>query len=310
MARGRNDTGDMPPVATAGRDDAPAAGAAGGRPRQTAGTGPTREGELWKAACFVFAAAAIVAGLAWALLGSSLLVVRSVQVTGVHMATRAEVLGAAGIRPGTPLIRINTSLVARRVERLIPIQSAQVSRDWPDKIVISVQERAPALAVPEPGGFGLIDEFGVIVRQVASKPPAMPLLTVQVPGPGAGSAAGLGPAAGLRAAAGPGSATGSGSAAGSAADLSPGSAAALRGSPAVRAAVSVLRELPGRLRHRVKSVSAPSATAITLQLTHGVTILWGGSDRSAAKVRELSILMRAHATYYDVSDPSVAVTGG
>jgi cell division protein FtsQ len=90
----------------------------------------------------------------------------------------------------------------------------------------------------------------------------------------------------------------------------PGAGTSLRGSPAVRAAVAVVRELPAQLRHRVKSVSAPSATAVTLQLTRGITILWGGSDRPAAKVSELSILMRAHASYYDVSDPSVAVTGG
>jgi cell division protein FtsQ len=230
--------------------------------------GPRRQGELWRAACFVFAAVAIVTGLAWALLGSSLLVVRSVQVTGVHLVTRAEILGAAGIRGGTPLIRINTSMVARRVERLTPVQSAYVSRAWPDKIVISVQERTPALAVAEPAGFGLVDEFGVTVRQTARKPPAMPLLTAPVPGPGT----------------------------------------SLRGSPAVRAAVTVLRELPLQLRHRVKSVSALAASAVTLQLADGVRILWGGSDRAAPKLRELSILMRARARYYDVSDPSVAVT--
>ena len=34
------------------------------------------------------------------------------------------------------------------------------------------------------------------------------------------------------------------------------------------------------------------------------------SDRAAPKLRELSILMRARARYYDVSDPAVAVTEG
>ncbi|MGD0373983.1 MAG: FtsQ-type POTRA domain-containing protein [Streptosporangiaceae bacterium] len=267
MARGRNVTGGLPPVTTAGRDDAQPPGR--GRD-DTTPAGRGREGELWKAACFVFAAVAIVAGLAWALLGSSLLVVRSVQVTGERQVSRAEVLQAAGIRLGTPLIRVNTTKVARRVEQLTQVQSAKVSRDWPDKVVISVQERSPALAVAMQGGFGLIDGFGVVVREEARKPPAMPLLTAPVPGAGT----------------------------------------SLRGSPAVRAAVAVVRELPAQLRHRVKSVSAPSATAVTLQLTRGITILWGGSDRPAAKVSELSILMRAHASYYDVSDPSVAVTGG
>jgi cell division protein FtsQ len=251
--------------------------AAGGRPAQPASAAPSPAaeprgggGELWKAACFVFAGVAIIAGMAWALLGSSLLVVRSVQVTGVHMVSRADVLRAAGIQRGIPLIRINGALVAHRVEQLTQIQSAHVSRDWPDTVVIAVQERVPALAVAEPGGFGLVDEFGVIVRGASVRPPGMPLLTAPEPGPGT----------------------------------------SLRGSPAVRAAVTVLRDLPPLLRGRVKSVSAPSADSVTLQLTRGVTVLWGGSDRSAAKAAELSVLIRAKARFYDVSDPDDAVTGG
>ncbi len=122
----------------------------------------------------------------------------------------------------------------------------------------------------EPGGFGLVDAFGVTVRQTASKPAALPLLTAPVPGPGT----------------------------------------SLRGSPAVRMAVTVLGELPPRLRHRVRSVSAQAPGAVTLHLAGGVQILWGGSDRAGPKLRELSILMRARARYYDVSDPGVAVTGG
>ena len=265
MARGRNVTGGTPPVTTAGGDAPPA-----GQGRDAAPpAGQGRESELWKAACFVLAALAIVAGLAWALLGSSLLVVRSVQVTGERQVTMAEVLHAAGIQVGMPLIRINTTGVARRVEQLTQVQSATVRRDWPDKVVISVVERTPALAVTMQGGFGLVDGYGVVVREEARKPPAMPLLTA--PAPGAGTS--------------------------------------LRGNPAVRAAVTVLGELSAQLRGRVKSVSAPSAAAVTLQLTRGVTVLWGGGDRGVAKLSELSVLMRTHASHYDVSDPSVAVTG-
>jgi cell division protein FtsQ len=230
-----------------------------------------RASELWRAACFVFAAVAILAGLAWALLGSSLLVVRSVHVTGVHLVSKDAVLQAARIQRGTPLIRINPAAVAHRVEQLTPVLSAQVSRDWPDKIVIRVQERTPALAVTEPGGFGLVDSHGVVVDTVPAKPRGMPLLKQPVPASGP---------------------------------------AVLRGSPAVRAAAIVLRELPAALRGRVRSVSAPAADAVTLRLSHGVTIQWGGTDRAAAKARELSILMRVRAHYYDVSDPTVAVTRG
>jgi cell division protein FtsQ len=233
----------------------PAAGAARGGP--------------WKAAFFALTAAAILAAAVWALLGSTLLVARSVRVTGAPAAQRAEVLRAAGIAAGTPLIRINTSAVALRVEQIAQIQSARVSRDWPDSVVIAVTERTPALAVAAGGGFAIIDRFGVEIGQVAARPPGICLLASP-----------------------------------------PADLASLRGSPAIQAAVTVLRQLPPSIRGQVQAVSAPSADAVTLDLRHGVTVLWGGTDRPAAKAAELAILMRTNASFYNVSSPETTVTGG
>jgi len=233
------------------------------------GSGPRRHrADRWRAAFFLLAAAAILAGAAWALLGSKFLVVRSVRVISPAGISRAEVIADAGVRPGTPLIRIDPAAVARRVERITLVQSAQVRRAWPDEIVISVQERTPVFAVPSGTGYQLMDRFGVglwFVRRPHGRPvfdrPAV-------------------------------------------ADL-----AALRGSPAVQAAATVLSELPPRLARSVRDITAPSAAAVTLRLRSGVTIVWGGTGEPAAKSRELAILMRGHARYYDVSDPRAAVTG-
>jgi cell division protein FtsQ len=253
-------------VPTAERGGATAARAAdGGRPDSR----PHRPGGPWRAAFFALTAAAILAAAVWALLGSSLLVARSVRVTGAPAAQRAEVLRAAGIAPGTPLIRINTAAVARRVEQITQIQSAQVSRDWPDSVVIAVRERTPALAVPSGGGFALIDRFGVVIGHVARRPPAVTLLA-----------------------------------------SAPADLASLRGSPAIQAAATVLRQLPPSIRRQVRAVAAPSANAVTLDLQRGITVLWGGTDRPAAKAAELTILMRTKASFYNLADPDTAVTGG
>jgi cell division protein FtsQ len=84
----------------------------------------------------------------------------------------------------------------------------------------------------------------------------------------------------------------------------------LRGSPDVRAAALVLRQLPADVRKKVISVSAASASTVTLHLGHGVTVLWGGPGEAAQKSAELGMLLRTHARFYDVSDPSTAVTQG
>jgi cell division protein FtsQ len=82
----------------------------------------------------------------------------------------------------------------------------------------------------------------------------------------------------------------------------------LAGSPAVRAAVLVVAELPSSLRAEVRSVSA-SGGSVTLQLTGGITVVWGGPGQGAQKAAELGVLLGTHARYYDVSDPATAVTG-
>jgi cell division protein FtsQ len=151
---------------------------AGGTSRDGEAPRPSsaRSRRRWYAAFCVLALAGLVAGMAWALLGSRLLAVRSVVVTGTHLVPQSEVLALAGIRLGSPLIRVNAAQVAARVETISQVQSAQVTRSWPDRVVIAVWERTPALAVTAPGGgFDLVDPDGVIVRWAARRPAGLPL---------------------------------------------------------------------------------------------------------------------------------------
>jgi cell division protein FtsQ len=227
----------------------------------------------WRAAFFVLAAVGVIAGVAWALLGSRLLVVRSVTVTGTRMVPSAEVVAAAGVPLGTPLIRVNTGQVARRVEGIRQVASATVTKDWPDGLTITVRERTPVVAVRiTHGGYDLVDPSGVIVRWAAAKPAAMPLYLTTAPG------------------------------------------GALHGNPGLTTAAAVLGELPSWLRPLVVSVETAGSAGgngssqVTLNLRDGKTVLWGGTDRAAEKGRELAILIRGPARYYDVSAPGTVVT--
>ena len=230
----------------------------------------------WKTVFFGLAAVAIVAGVAWALLGPRLLVVRSVQVTGAGtQSLRAQVLAAARVPTGVPLIRVNTGAVAQRVDGIRQVQSTQVSRSWPSMVVISVRLRTPVFAVAVHGGYALVDAYGVDVRDSARRPPGLPLLQLTTGALGTGGAAGL---------------------------------TSLR--PVASAGAAVLRELPPWLARRVAVVTAPTPTEVSLQLASGTVIVWGDSARAAEKARELTLLMRTHARRYDVSAPGTAVTQG
>ncbi len=238
--------------------------AARSRPRRGK---PGRRRRSWRAAFVALALAGLVAFAAWALFGSRLLVVRSVVVTGTRIVPRSEVLAVAAVEPGTPLIRVNTGHIAARVVGIRQVLSVQVTRSWPDRVVIVVRERTPALAVVAPdGGFDLVDADGVIVRWAARQPAGLPLYPDQA------------------------------------------GAAALQGDPDLAAAAAVLRSLPARLLHTVESVTAPSPDQVTLRLSGGITVVWGGTDRAAAKAQELTVLERTGSHYYDVSAPGTLTT--
>ena len=255
----------------------PGRGAGGGaRPgqRKRRGPGPGRGARAllrlrWKAVFFALTALAIGGTMAWALLGSKLLVVRSVQVAGNGNAVSAsQVLAAAHVTHGQPLIWVNTGAIARRVAQLRQVQSAQVSKDWPTTVVITVQLRKPLFVLPVHGGYALVDAFGVNVRDVTNRPPGLPLLTVN---------------------------TDSGT---------------LRDSPAVRAAAAVLGELPQPAVRKVRAVTTGGPNDVSVKLTNGAIVVWGGAERGQIKARELQILMRRHARVYDVSGIGTAVTKG
>ena len=80
----------------------------------------------------------------------------------------------------------------------------------------------------------------------------------------------------------------------------------LRGEQGVTTAAAVLGELPRWLSESVASVT--SAGPVTLRLRDGKTVVWGDPDRAGVKARELAILMRDPARYFDVSAPGTAIT--
>jgi cell division protein FtsQ len=78
-----------------------------------------------------------------------------------------------------------------------------------------------------------------------------------------------------------------------------------RDSPTATAALAAVTALPPRLLAAVATVRAPTPEQVTLTLTGGRTVFWGGGEDSAAKAAVLGALLRRPGTHYDVSTPSV-----
>ncbi|HZI96557.1 MAG TPA: FtsQ-type POTRA domain-containing protein [Actinomycetales bacterium] len=129
--------------------------------------------------------AGAVALLAWVVLATPLLAVRSVEVVGTERVPSAEVAALADEDLGTPLARVDTGALADRVEDLAMVRSAEVVRAWPSTLEVRVVERVPLAAVPSPGGIDILDAEGVVLATVPEPPPDLPLVEVDVPSAGA-----------------------------------------------------------------------------------------------------------------------------
>ncbi|RCV54494.1 cell division protein FtsQ/DivIB [Marinitenerispora sediminis] len=143
------------------------------------GSGRPRRSDPWKAAFVALLVVAVLAVAAWLLLGSRLLVVRDVEVTGTQRVGRDEVLTAADVPTGTALARVDTEAVRERVADLRLVESVEVSRSWPATLRVRVTERAPALSVAVGEGYRLVDGDGVTVEDVAERPADYPLVDVR-----------------------------------------------------------------------------------------------------------------------------------
>jgi cell division protein FtsQ len=126
--------------------------------------------------------AVLVVALGLLLYFTPIMSARSIVVTGVGAVTQEEVVAAAAVAPGTPLLQVNTDGVAERVAGIRRIASARVQRQYPSTLRITVIERVPVVLKDYPDGVHLFDRDGVDFA-TAPPPPGIPYLDTENPGP-------------------------------------------------------------------------------------------------------------------------------
>lgn len=126
--------------------------------------------------------AALLALIGYLLLWhTSLIAVRGIKVAGVKSITAAQVLTAAQIPTGGSMAALNTGVAASRVEKIPQVASANVSKNWPGTVVITVTERRAAALVPDAQGYEVVDGGGVVFGQVSQATRGLPVITVSAP---------------------------------------------------------------------------------------------------------------------------------
>lgn len=130
----------------------------------------------WKYVVAVLLLVGLVVASLWVVFGSSVLAVKGVDVEGVSVLSAAEVRSVAAVPTGEPLARVDLAAVRARIQALAMVRSADVTRQWPDTVLVRVEERV-AVAVVEIGGrIRGMDASGVVFRDYRHAPAGLPVV--------------------------------------------------------------------------------------------------------------------------------------
>ncbi|MEO9327601.1 cell division protein FtsQ/DivIB [Gordonia aurantiaca] len=193
-----------------------------------------------------------------------LMAVRSTEIRENGSVPSDEILAAAAVAPGTPLLQVDTKSVAQRIATIPSVESVRVQRSYPSTLRITVKERVPVVIVKAGDEVHVLDRSGVSFlhydKTQGVPPEVLKLPVLETPK--------AGPA-----------------------------------DPTTREAIAAVDGLPDSLREQVIRVRAQSPVDITFLLTENRRVIWGDADRGAEKARTLTYLLRREATEYNVTSP-------
>lgn len=128
----------------------------------------------WKYVLASLALVGLVGGGIWLFLFSSVLAVQQVEVSGTDSATAERVHAVSDEVEGEPLARVDLAAVRARVQALEEVRSATVTRQWPDTVVVEVEERVAVAVVAIGGRLRGLDTDGAVFDDYRKAPPGLP----------------------------------------------------------------------------------------------------------------------------------------
>jgi cell division protein FtsQ len=90
---------------------------------------------------------------------------QSVRLDGASPQSSADILHAAALQKGAPLLGLDLDGARRRIEQVGWVKDAHVIRLFPDSVVISVDERKLLAVWQHDGRAGVIDADGVVATE-------------------------------------------------------------------------------------------------------------------------------------------------
>ena len=127
---------------------------------------------------------AVLAAAAFGVTQSPLMDVDEVDVIGARRTSAAQVLEAAGVEVGTPLLGLDLSGPRESIAALPWVDQVRSSRTWGGNVTFDITEREAVAQIPVDEGWALADDQGRVL-QVNPIPENLPVVLFNpVPQPG------------------------------------------------------------------------------------------------------------------------------
>jgi cell division protein FtsQ len=124
--------------------------------------------EFLRTVLLLSAVSIIVAGMIYGYIftiSSSYFQIKEIIVNGCKEITEKEILSYAAIKPSQNLLAINLGTITRRIESNPWIKEVSIGREFPNRLIINLQERTAVALVKRDNGFNLLDVDGVVFKK-------------------------------------------------------------------------------------------------------------------------------------------------
>jgi len=101
---------------------------------------------------------------------------RMVEVKGNSELSRIEVIRITNATVGTSLLGFDTQKARMALKAHNWVEDAKITRQFPDKLIISIKERRP-VAILNAGKLFLVDEKGVIFDELGKRQLSLPIIS-------------------------------------------------------------------------------------------------------------------------------------
>jgi cell division protein FtsQ len=123
----------------------------------------------WRYLLVLVLVLALVGGGVWA-----------VWFSGAQTVDASDIRARSGIDVGEPLARVDLDSAERRIGALAVVRSVDVTRQWPNGVLIDIEERVPIAVVEIGGRLRGMDADGVVFRDYKKAPPGLPHVVTSI----------------------------------------------------------------------------------------------------------------------------------